>query len=224
MLVIQCEWSIYYPVVSGLEDLAVDPLGPVCSAGWYGLHGSDQFRHVPQRLYQIVILGIWGPCGHIRISVVFLGSVLSSVVAERFVILGRVLSLWGRILTLQWCLDGWCASGGVHTDARTQQFSAEHCLVMKWSMHIVADLPIINPAIKKQLPPKPLQQPWQLSGKHFRYTASQLSRNCQKHADSWRKMTFQFLNGIKISLSLYQTGVWMIRVIQTFTKPPTYIT
>lgn len=31
---------------------------------------------------------------------------------------------------------------------------------------------------------------------------SQLSRNCQKHADSWRKTTFQFLSGIKISLSV----------------------
>lgn len=31
-------------------------LGPVCSAE-YGLRGSDQFRHVPQRLYRIGILG-----------------------------------------------------------------------------------------------------------------------------------------------------------------------
>lgn len=75
--------------------------------------------------------GIWRPCGHVRLSVAFLGSVLSSVVAERFVLPGRVPSLRGRILTLRWCLDGWCAPGGVHTDARTPGFSAEHCIVTR---------------------------------------------------------------------------------------------
>lgn len=75
--------------------------------------------------------GIWRPCGHVRLSVAFLGSVLSSVVAERFVLPGRVPSLRGRILTLRWCLDGWCAPGGVHTDARTRGFSAEHCIVTR---------------------------------------------------------------------------------------------
>ena len=47
---------------------------------------------------------------------------------------------WGGALGLQWCLDGYCMSSGIYINVRTQGFSAEHCIVTRWSM--IFSLPV----------------------------------------------------------------------------------
>ena len=40
---------------------------------------------------------------------------------------------WGGVLGPQQCLDGWCMSSGLHMNASTRGFPAEHRIGMAWS-------------------------------------------------------------------------------------------
>lgn len=41
---------------------------------------------------------------------------------------------WGVL----WCVSGWCLSSGIHMKARTSSFSAEHCIIRRWSIVFIS--------------------------------------------------------------------------------------
>lgn len=45
-----------------------------------------------------------------------------------------VLLPWAIVLGLQQFLRWWCVSSGIHINARTQGYQAEHCLLRTWSI------------------------------------------------------------------------------------------